>query len=920
LLDFNPQLCVVLITARAYLYAHPRLEAVSIRDEAGVAEVLAEPSDAVIDFFEPQVLEVNYDVALEKRIRQHVLESAPFLYVTSKKGFNRFTYERVDIGNRPYAATLGLDVQRVENIYETTFRLAAELGLPLRSGEQEPVSEPVLAGLPSRAAVAAWGGLNARNVAARPVALLNPFGGAEPLKGHVARKLDSLAERMRSLIEEGFYVVLLPNGTPWGSADQARAAVMRLSRQDASYVAIAPDPAGEGAPQSVGALSLSYADYRMRLVTYFVRFADLVVTVEGWMAHAAYCLGKRYRVLMLPYSYPPEWHPYGRTRRQDVVQTHGRGMERPADEDGSAPPLPDQPRKHTLVALLGELGEVSGERALPFLRKALTSEDRDVRLAAARSVARLHDPHVADDLVALLDDTSARVRVVAAEGLLERNLCSPPHVEGVPRDHLLAHQLIGQPARNWASVVSLGETARAALEFALKDDDPVIRREARQVLHMLDVQARRSKPDVAAREVGEGRSSSKRQLLYVSPVIPDLTGNGLAMRAGMVLQALAGLYEVSLLVPQLYPPFLDTVPEAIGGLCRAAVVARGLPAPIPAALAAPLRRRWFGLRRAAAQHFRWPVDQAASAFRGTSFDVVHVFRLAMLPYARPYFRATDGEPPKRHLDLDDIESVTRRGLAALYRSNGAHPMALYEERKAEEYRALEDEVLSSFDRVYVCSTQDRERLHERSRAELRVLPNAVRVPTALPDAPADQPFTCLFLGTLGYYPNEDGVRYLCSEILPHVRQQAGRALRVNIVGTGGRDSLRQMVAESGAQFIGAVPNVEDWYRTANAVVVPIRAGGGTRIKVLEAFAYRRPVVTTSVGIEGIDARDGEHVLVADTPESFAECCVRLMNDRELVERLTGNAHQLFLRAYTPDVMRGILTRFGNVQGAASGGP
>ena len=103
-------------------------------------------------------------------------------------------------------------------------------------------------------------------------------------------------------------MVVMPNGNPWGTAAAVRQAMVHLPGGEREQVAVAPDPAGPP----------DHADHVMRLATYFVRFADLVVTVEGWMMHEAYCLGKPYRVLMLPYSHSDEWHPYCRSRHQGV--------------------------------------------------------------------------------------------------------------------------------------------------------------------------------------------------------------------------------------------------------------------------------------------------------------------------------------------------------------------------------------------------------------------------------------------------------------------------------------------------------------------------------------------------------------------------------------------------------------------------
>jgi hypothetical protein len=87
------------------------------------------------------------------------------------------------------------------------------------------------------------------------------------------------------------------------------------------------------------------------------------------------------------------------------------------------------------------------------------------------------------------------------------------------------------------------------------------------------------------------------------------------------------------------------------------------------------------------------------------------------------------------------------------------------------------------------------------------------------------------------------------------------------------------------------------------VVAPIRAGGGTRIKILEAWSHRRPVVSTSLGAEGLDARPEREILIADEPDLYCQACQRLMNDRDLVARLVENAHDLFQRRYSIEAMR-----------------
>ena len=193
-------------------------------------------------------------------------------------------------------------------------------------------------------------------------------------------------------------------------------------------------------------------------------------------------------------------------------------------------------------------------------------------------------------------------------------------------------------------------------------------------------------------------------------------------------------------------------------------------------------------------------------------------------------------------------------------------------------------------------------LVRRSGAQVCVLPNALPISEALPPSAEPQPFTFLFIGTLGYYPNEDGICFFCNEVLPLIRPAAGRDVRVMIVGSGTTPAVRRLAEDPDIRLVGAVHDVATAYREADVVVVPIRAGGGTRIKVLEAFSYLRPVVATSVGIEGIAARPGEHFLLGDTPAELAEQCLRLMASPSLAERVARAGHALFSSAYTVDAV------------------
>lgn len=371
--------------------------------------------------------------------------------------------------------------------------------------------------------------------------------------------------------------------------------------------------------------------------------------------------------------------------------------------------------------------------------------------------------------------------------------------------------------------------------------------------------------------------SSRPSLLYISPVIPSLTGNGLAMRAGMVLEALAERYRVSLLAVPLYPSFEPEISQAFLPLCENTRVIPPCPDP---------------------QH---RIREAGEAFREHEFDIIHVFRLSAMPFARPYFSEPRGRV-QRHLDLDDIESKTHRRIAALHRDGGDESRACREQAESRRFEMLETAAFRIFDRVYVCAEADKQELLNRGAAQVCVLRNAVRLPLVSSRKKPQDVFRILFLGTLGYYPNEDAARYFCGRILPLIRQGARTSFVVDLVGAGGSESLRSLAA-SDVNVVGRVPDVQPWYEACQAVIVPLRAGGGTRIKILEAFSYKRPVVTTSIGLEGIDAIPNEHVLVADTPDTFASACLQLMTDPALAESMVQKTNALVLESYSSEALK-----------------
>ncbi|MBI4745473.1 MAG: glycosyltransferase, partial [Deltaproteobacteria bacterium] len=154
----------------------------------------------------------------------------------------------------------------------------------------------------------------------------------------------------------------------------------------------------------------------------------------------------------------------------------------------------------------------------------------------------------------------------------------------------------------------------------------------------------------------------------------------------------------------------------------------------------------------------------------------------------------------------------------------------------------------------------------------------------------------LFLAGMDYIPNIDSAHYFLQEIFPLIRSKMPE-VRLEIVGKE-LWKIHDQPSFKGARFHQNVPDVLPWFRSSDLLVVPLRYGAGTRIKILEAMAAGLPVVTTSKGCEGIDVRHGEHLMIADSPAEFAAAVGTLIESEALRKSLIRNARRLVEERYS----------------------
>ncbi len=217
----------------------------------------------------------------------------------------------------------------------------------------------------------------------------------------------------------------------------------------------------------------------------------------------------------------------------------------------------------------------------------------------------------------------------------------------------------------------------------------------------------------------------------------------------------------------------------------------------------------------------------------------------------------------------------------------------------QKTRAYEAKLFPRFDLCTMVSQLDRQeslRLLKGRVTPIETVPNGVDCEHNQPGQCDIQPDTLIYNGAITYHANYDAVQYFLSDVYPRVRQKCPQ---VSLTITGATDSVdrSKLAVDDSVHFSGYVDDIRPVISRHAVCIAPLREGGGTRLKILEAMALGVPVVSTSKGAEGLDVIDGEHLLIADEPQAFAAAVVRLLGDRELRRKLAQNARSCVEECY-----------------------
>jgi len=380
-------------------------------------------------------------------------------------------------------------------------------------------------------------------------------------------------------------------------------------------------------------------------------------------------------------------------------------------------------------------------------------------------------------------------------------------------------------------------------------------------------------------------AAARPRVLFVAPMLPARSRNGLAMRLGVFLEAFAVFADVDLVVIPVAGGPIEPTPflESFGARLRVhhfppetdthfALLAR---------LADPQGRldafRHYGkpsLARGLSTSVIGAIAQLASGHR---YDLVHVARAYMIPAVAGL---EHGMPCTLDLDEDDLASFASRAAAA--RRDGDPFLAAWLDQEGRACDALLAAELPRFSRIFAASRRDGAGLMRRHPdATIETVPNAIDIPRRR--ARSDDGRTALFVGAFGYPPNVDALLWFARCAMPRLQARIGR-VRLLVAGADPPAAVRSLGRRPNIRVVGALDDLAPLYRATSIAVAPMRSGGGTRIKILEAASFAVPVVADAQSAAPLFGRTRPWGWSASSDADFADICARALRQPRQRER------------------------------------
>lgn len=298
-----------------------------------------------------------------------------------------------------------------------------------------------------------------------------------------------------------------------------------------------------------------------------------------------------------------------------------------------------------------------------------------------------------------------------------------------------------------------------------------------------------------------------------------------------------------------------------------------------------LQGRPFGAVRFQSREFGGVVRDTLA--RGA--DLVHLDTIDIAPHL-----PTRSDIPVV-CNYHDVESPALKRRAQNERSRA---LRWYLRRQVRAYRRFERQLAESVELNVVCSGRERGHLLQIApAARVEVVPNGVDTDYFQPTPDEPDEHTIVFVGGLDMFPNHDGLKFFLDSVWPSIRARRPRCTLL-VVGNLPPQRKAELSGHAGVRFEGRVEDVRPSMTRAACVIVPLRLGGATRLKIVHAWGMAKAVVSTAVGCEGLDARDGENILIRDEPEAFAAGVLEVLEDSALRDRLGREGRETACTTYS----------------------
>jgi glycosyltransferase involved in cell wall biosynthesis len=370
------------------------------------------------------------------------------------------------------------------------------------------------------------------------------------------------------------------------------------------------------------------------------------------------------------------------------------------------------------------------------------------------------------------------------------------------------------------------------------------------------------------------------KVLFVAGACPYPPDSGGTVRTFNLLKRLCSRHEITLVAPSKPGVDLDDV---FGGRLVRAIAVTSPGRTMRRALGSLLSPLPYIVRAHENPAMRAAVHDALAT---DHFDLLHCDSISVVP-------AIPDAAVAKTFNAHNIEAMIWERYVREERRPWMIPVLRSQLAKVAAYEA---DLPRQFDCCIAVSEEDRAEMRRRYGAEnVSVVANGVDLDfySALPDQCAPG---VAFVGSLDWRPNQDAVRWLLESIWPLVLAQAPGA-RLCVVGRRPPHWVASLCGRANASLCADVPDVRPYLADASVLVVPLRIGGGSRLKILEAMAAGRSIVSTTIGAEGLDVRAGEHLMIADEPASFAREVVSLLGDPARRQSLAGAGRALVESQY-----------------------